>query len=94
MQVLVPIGFGTEEMEAVILIDVLRRGGSDVTVASVETDLQIEASRRVKLVADKLISDCTEELFDLVVLPVLLLIFFTPFLNSGELALLTKELAC
>lgn len=68
-KVLVPIGFGTEEMEAVILIDVLRRAGSDVTVASVETDLQIEASRRVKLVADMLISNCTEETFDLVVLP-------------------------
>ncbi|KAH9310137.1 hypothetical protein KI387_038048, partial [Taxus chinensis] len=67
--VLVPIGFGTEEMEAVILIDVLRRAGSDVTVASVETELQIEASRRVKLVADTLISTCTEEIFDLVVLP-------------------------
>ncbi|XP_057815305.1 protein DJ-1 homolog A isoform X2 [Cryptomeria japonica] len=68
-KVLVPIGFGTEEMEAVILIDVLRRAGSDVTVASVETDLQIEASRRVKLVADRPISACTEEMFDLIVLP-------------------------
>lgn len=73
LQVLVPIGFGTEEMEAVILIDVLRRAGSDVTVASVETELQIEASRRVKLVADRPISACTEEMFDLIVLPVCLL---------------------
>eukprot|EP01018_Ginkgo_biloba_P000807 Gb_24084 [translate_table: standard] len=68
-KVLVPIAFGTEEMEAVILIDVLRRAGSDVTVASVETGLQIEASRRVKLVADTLISNCAEQIFDLVVLP-------------------------
>eukprot|EP00252_Welwitschia_mirabilis_P024971 TRINITY_DN7634_c0_g1_i3.p1 TRINITY_DN7634_c0_g1~~TRINITY_DN7634_c0_g1_i3.p1 ORF type:complete len:297 (-),score=48.56 TRINITY_DN7634_c0_g1_i3:81-926(-) len=68
-KVLIPIGFGTEEMEAVILIDVLRRAGSDVTVASVESDLQIQCSRKVQLLADTDISNCTGELFDLVVLP-------------------------
>lgn len=69
-QVLVPIGFGTEEMEAVIIIDVLRRAGAAVTVASVESELEIEASAGVKLVADTLISSCSNEVFDLVALPV------------------------
>lgn len=32
-RVLVPVANGSEEMEAVILIDVLRRAGADVTVA-------------------------------------------------------------
>eukprot|EP00850_Spirogloea_muscicola_P006321 SM000030S11330 [mRNA] locus=s30:116358:118947:- [translate_table: standard] len=67
--VLVPVGTGTEEMEAVILVDVLRRAGADVTVASVEDNAQITASRGVKLVADALIADCLDQLFDLVVLP-------------------------
>lgn len=69
-QVLVPIGLGTEEMEAVIIVDVLRRAGADVTVASVEPQLQIEASCGTKLVADTSISSCSDQIFDLVALPV------------------------
>ncbi|XP_020591694.1 protein DJ-1 homolog C [Phalaenopsis equestris] len=68
-KVLVPIGLGTEEMEAVILVDVLRRAGADVMVASVEPELQIEGSSGTKLVADKSISACANESFDLVALP-------------------------
>ena len=66
--VLVPIADGTEEIEAVCLIDVLRRAGAEVTVASVG-DLQITASRGVKLVADCQIEDCRDDSFDLIVLP-------------------------
>ena len=65
---LVPIADGTEEMEAVTVIDVLRRGGVQVTVASVGA-LQVTASRAVKITADKLISDCTKETYDLIALP-------------------------
>ncbi|KAI4298463.1 hypothetical protein L6164_032018 [Bauhinia variegata] len=68
-KVLVPIGFGTEEMEAVILVDVLRRAGADVTVASVEPQLEVEAAGGTKLVADTSISACSDEIFDLVALP-------------------------
>jgi 4-methyl-5(b-hydroxyethyl)-thiazole monophosphate biosynthesis len=67
-QVLVPVADGSEEIEAVTIIDVLRRAGADVTVASVD-GLQITASRGVKLVADCLIGDCRERDYDLVVLP-------------------------
>ena len=42
-RVLVPIADGTEEIEAVCVIDVLRRAGAAVTVAPVG-DLQITAS--------------------------------------------------
>ncbi|KAG8364255.1 hypothetical protein BUALT_Bualt19G0109200 [Buddleja alternifolia] len=68
-KVLVPIGFGTEEMEAVIMIDVLRRAGAAVTVASVEERLEVEASGGTRLVADSLISACSDEIYDLVALP-------------------------
>ena len=67
-KVLVPIADGTEEIEAVCIIDVLRRAGASVTVASVD-ELQVTASRGVKLVADKLITDCVDETYELVVLP-------------------------
>ncbi|KOM52068.1 hypothetical protein LR48_Vigan09g072700 [Vigna angularis] len=68
-KVLVPIGLGTEEMEAVIMIHVLRRAGANVTVASVEPQLQVEAAGGTKLVADTDISTCSDEIFDLVALP-------------------------
>ncbi|MEW6264895.1 MAG: DJ-1 family glyoxalase III [Thermodesulfobacteriota bacterium] len=67
-RVLVPIADGTEEIEAVCLIDVLRRTGAEVTVASVDGPTII-ASRGVKITADRLIDDCRDEVFDLVVLP-------------------------
>ena len=67
--VLVPVADGTEELEAVAMIDVLRRAGAAVTVASVGGNRQITASRGVVIVADALIEDCLEMDFDLVVLP-------------------------
>jgi len=67
-KVLVPIAEGTEEIEAVCIIDVLRRAGAEVTVASVDR-LEVKASRGVRLVADKLISECAENSYDLIVLP-------------------------
>jgi len=67
-RVLVPIADGTEEIEAVCIIDVLRRAGADVTVAAVG-DRQITASRGVRIVADCTIEDCRESNFDLIALP-------------------------
>ncbi|GAB2284412.1 Protein DJ-1 B [Dionaea muscipula] len=68
-KVLVPIANGTEPMEAVITIDVLRRAGADVTVASVQKELAVEACHGVKIVADSLIDDCADSVFDLISLP-------------------------
>ncbi|KAL4280998.1 hypothetical protein GQ457_03G024430 [Hibiscus cannabinus] len=68
-QVLVPIANGTEPMEAVITIDVLRRSGAEVTVASVEKELRVDACHGVKIVADALIGDCKDTVFDLIALP-------------------------
>lgn len=65
-----PIANGTEPMEAVIAIDVLRRAGADVTVASVENQLRVDACHGVKIVADTLVSDCSDVVFDLIALPV------------------------
>ena len=67
--VLVPVADGTEELEAVAIIDVLRRAGATVTVASVTGARQITASRGVVIVADALIEECAQADYDLVVLP-------------------------
>ena len=67
-KVLVPVAQGTEEMEAVTIIDVLRRAGAEVIVASVDT-MTIKASRGLEFKADRLIKDCMDDAFDLIVLP-------------------------
>ncbi|KAF3781824.1 DJ-1-like protein B [Nymphaea thermarum] len=67
--VLVPVANGSEEMEAVIIIDVLRRAKANVIVASVEDELEVVASRKVKLVADMFIKEAAELPYDLIVLP-------------------------
>eukprot|EP00240_Pyramimonas_obovata_P016155 CAMPEP_0118923676 /NCGR_PEP_ID=MMETSP1169-20130426/2112_1 /TAXON_ID=36882 /ORGANISM="Pyramimonas obovata, Strain CCMP722" /LENGTH=288 /DNA_ID=CAMNT_0006864693 /DNA_START=191 /DNA_END=1057 /DNA_ORIENTATION=+ len=52
-RVLVPIADGTEEIEAVTVIDVLRRAGAEVVVASVEPGRkQVVCSRGVRIEAD------------------------------------------
>ncbi|HGY11845.1 MAG: DJ-1 family protein [Deltaproteobacteria bacterium] len=67
-QVLVPVAQGTEEMEAITIIDVLRRAGANVIVASVD-DINIKASGGIEFKANRLIKDCMDEQFDLIVLP-------------------------
>ncbi len=68
IRVLVPIAQGTEEMEAVIVIDMLRRAGIRVLVAA-ENNITT-CSRGIKIIPDKLLSDLelTNE-FDAIVLP-------------------------
>jgi 4-methyl-5(b-hydroxyethyl)-thiazole monophosphate biosynthesis len=66
---LVPIADGSEDIEAVCIIDTLRRAEVDVTVVSVTGALEIVASRKTKIVADALIEDCADEVYDLIVLP-------------------------
>lgn len=67
--VLVPIANGIEELEAVTIIDTLVRAGAEVTVASVQDDLAVTASRGTKLVADAPIEVCSSNKYDLIVLP-------------------------
>jgi hypothetical protein len=81
LQVLVPIANGTEEMEAIIIIDILRRAKVNVVVASVEDSLEILASRKVKLEADVLLDEAAKLSYDLIVLPVSCFIF--PVLGIG-----------
>lgn len=67
--VLVPIANGSEEMEAVIIIDTLRRAGIAATVTAIGDNRTITASRNVALVADALWDDMRPNDFDAIVLP-------------------------
>ncbi|CAH8358213.1 unnamed protein product [Eruca vesicaria subsp. sativa] len=68
-KVLIPIAHGTEPLEAVAMITVLRRSGAYVTVASVENQVGVDACHGIKMVADTLLSDITHSIFDLIMLP-------------------------
>ena len=67
-KILVPISDGIEELEAIGIIDTLRRADADVTVASVD-EIQITGSFGTKIIADILIEECANEQFDLIALP-------------------------
>lgn len=67
--VLVPIADGSEEIEAVTIVDVLRRAKANVTLASVMPRLRISASRGLAIEADCLIDNCADARWDLIVLP-------------------------
>jgi len=65
---LVLVAQGSEEIEAVISIDVLRRGGIDVTVAGVDSIDPIRCSRGVVVTPDVAL-DSVDGDFDILVLP-------------------------
>ena len=64
-----PPAHPTQEIEAVTIVDVLRRAGAAVTLASVEASPTVTCSRGVKLVADALLADVAGRAFDLIALP-------------------------
>ena len=68
-KVAVFIADGSEEVEAITPVDLLRRAKVDVDVVSIMDSLEITASRNVKITADKLIGDINFDEYDLLVLP-------------------------
>ena len=69
--VLVLLAHGSEDMEAVITIDILHRAGFNVTTASADPDgaLSLTCAHGVTITADKRLVDIADEEFDCVVLP-------------------------
>ncbi len=59
---------GYEELEAVTVIDVLRRGGVDLIIAGLE-DAPIPSARNVKIVPDTTVDKLAPEELELVILP-------------------------
>lgn len=67
-KVLVPLADGCEELEAVTIIDILRRAGIEVVAAGLKPG-PVQASRGVILVPDATLDDALRQEFDLVALP-------------------------
>jgi len=66
--VLVPLAQGCEELEAVTVIDLLRRAGIDVITAGLDAQ-PVHASRGVTLLPDMTLDAALQQEFDMIVLP-------------------------
>ena len=84
-RVVVPLAEGVEEMEAVIVIDVLRRAGLEVVVAGLEGAGPVRASRGVVLHAELGWDEALEQPVDALVLP------FEPIHASQQRGVLRRE---
>jgi len=67
--ILIPLAEGCEELEAVILIDLLRRADISVITASLSDDQVVTASRGVRLIADTTLENVIYDDFDMIILP-------------------------
>ena len=67
-KVLVPLAQGCEELEAVTVIDLLRRAEIEVLTASLG-DKHVRCSRQTMIVADYTLDEVLELAFDMIVLP-------------------------
>ncbi len=68
-KVLIPLATGFEEIEAVSLIDVLRRAGISVVVASITENLQVQGANGIMVVADQPIQQISSDQIDMILLP-------------------------
>ena len=66
---LVPLADGYEEIEASTIVDVLRRGGVEVTTAAVGGSLEVRGAHGMGTRADALFAEVKDRDFDAIVLP-------------------------
>ena len=67
-KVLVPLATGFEELEAITIIDLLRRAGFQVITAGMDQQ-PVQASRKTVVIPDTSITQVENEDFDMIVLP-------------------------
>ena len=60
---------GFEEIEAISIIDILRRADLNVIVVSVTENLQVTGSHGIRIIADQLFGGVNYELVDMIILP-------------------------
>lgn len=66
--ILVPLAQGCEELEAITIIDLMRRAGFNVVTASLD-EQPVRASRGTVILADTTIDKAIKQDFDMIVLP-------------------------
>ncbi|MCX6074236.1 MAG: DJ-1/PfpI family protein [Campylobacterales bacterium] len=68
-KVLVPVATGFEEIEAVCIIDVLRRGGIEVIVGALDESLLVKGAHGITVQCDRSIEGISADDLDMIVLP-------------------------
>ena len=68
-RVLVPVAKGFEEIEAVTIIDVLRRAEIEVLVASLDENSLVRGANGISIETDYQIKDISSDTLDMIVLP-------------------------
>lgn len=68
-RVLVPIATGLEELEAVALIDVMRRAEIEVIVAAVKPNLEVTGANGITIKCDRNVEGISSDDIDMIVLP-------------------------
>ena len=68
-KVLVPLADGFEDIEAVSIVDVLRRGEVEVLTASLGTTTSVRSAHGIRMEADALLADVLDGEYDAIILP-------------------------
>lgn len=68
-KVLIPLADGFEEVEAITLIDLLRRAELDVQTVSIHDRKGVDGAHSIRVEADSLLSDLNASSWDAVILP-------------------------
>jgi len=66
---LIPMTDGFEDIEAVTVIDILRRGGVEVVTAAIGESVEVKSAHGISMKADALLPDAAEADYDAIVLP-------------------------
>jgi len=68
-KVLIPLADGFEDIEAVTIVDVLRRGGVEVVTASLLDSTDVRSAHGVMMKADARFADAEGATYDAIILP-------------------------
>lgn len=66
---LIPFAEGFEEIEAVTIVDILRRGEVEVVTAAAGRSRLVTGAHGINIEADTLLDLCLDEEFDIIILP-------------------------